>query len=234
MNPLEHRTKDPDYITRPYEKKDRDRIRQICCETGFLGEPIDAVFGDRDLFCDYLTRYYTDMEPESCWVGEKNGEVVGYLIACGRWRLNHWWGMWNNVRMAFKVSWRFLTGQYDAKTRKFLWWSMTRGWRETPPAPANSGHFHFNSLKGHRKMGIARDLMVNMLGEFRKRGVPRVYGQMVTYDRRRTQRVFEYIGLKVTSQKRITKYQDTVDKEMYLTTVVKELNDTEQEMKVES
>lgn len=223
MNPLEHRTRDPNFVTRPYEPRDRERVRWICCETGFLGEPIDAVFGDRDLFADYLTRYYTDWEPESCWVGEKNGEVVGYLIACGRWKLNGWWSVVNGARMACKAAWRLLAGCYDAKTRKFLWWSLTRGWRETPSAPAESGHFHFNSLKGHRKMGIARDLMVTMIEEFRKRGVPRVYGQMVTYETRRTNKVFEYLGLKVVSQKRITKYQDTVDKEMYLTTVVREL-----------
>jgi len=223
MRPLEQRTKNPDYITRPYQKRDREHIRRICCETGFLGEPIDAAFGDRDLFADYLTRYYTDIEPESCWVGEKNGVVVGYLIASKRWRLNRWWGLWNGLRLALKAGWRFLCGRYDAKTRKFLGWILTRGWREIPWAPADAAHFHFNSLKGHRKMGIARDLLITMLDDLKKHGIPRVFGQMITYDHRRTARVYEYIGWKVVDKKRVSKYDGVMNKELYLTTVVKDL-----------
>lgn len=223
MRPLEQRTRAPDYITRPYARRDRERIRQICCETGYLGEPIDTVFSDRDLFADYLTRYYTDVEPESAWVGEKDGVVVGYLLGCKRWHLNRWWGVWNLVRLAGKAGWRFLQGRYDARSRKFLWWTLTRGRRETPPAPAASAHFHFNSLKGHRRMGIARDLLVTLLEDLRKQGVRRVYGQMATYDNRRTERVYEYMGWKVLGKTRVTKYADVLDRELYLTTVLKEL-----------
>ncbi|MBI4025554.1 MAG: GNAT family N-acetyltransferase [Verrucomicrobia bacterium] len=225
MRPLERRTPNPDFITRPYEKRDRAVIRRICCETGFLGDPIDSVFSDRDLFADYLTRYYTDVEPESCWVGEKDGAVVTYLIGCGRWRLHRWWSVWNGLRMAAKAASRFVRGRYDAKDRKFLGWVLTRGWRETPWAPAQAAHFHFNSLKEHRKMGIARDLLMTLFEEMKKRGVRRVYGQMITYNTRRTEKVYEYLGWKVADKKRVTKYDGVLDKEMYLTTVVRELED---------
>ena len=224
MRPLDHRTPNPDYITRPYEKRDREQVRHICCETGFLGEPIDAAFGDRDLFADYLTRYYTDIEPESALVGEKGGKVVTYLLCCKHWQLNRWWNVWNGIRMAIKAGWRFLCGRYDTKSRKFLKWVITRGWRETPWAPPHAAHFHFNSLKGHRKMGIARDLVVTMMENLQKHKVRRVYGQMITYDNRRTERVYEYIGWKVVGKKQVTKYKDLMDRKMYLTTVVRELD----------
>jgi hypothetical protein len=224
MKPLERRTTDPDYVTRPYNQKDREQIRQICCETGFLGEPIDAVFSDRDLFADYLTRYYTDIEPESSWVGEKDGKVVTYLLSCKRWQLNRWWGVWNGMRLAAKAGYRFFSGQYDAKSRKFLKWILMRGWRESPWAPAGSAHFHFNSLKGHRKMGIARDLVVTMLEDLKKHKVPRVFGQMITYESRRTEKLYEYLGWKVVDKKRVTKYENTLDKDLYLTTITKDLS----------
>ena len=49
---------------------DREAVRQLCCDTGFLGQPIDPVFEDRELFANYLTRYYTDAEPEAAFVVE--------------------------------------------------------------------------------------------------------------------------------------------------------------------
>lgn len=64
-----------DVFIRPYEPRDRDGVRRLCCETGFLGKPIDPVFEDRELFADYLTRYYTDCEPESCFMAEHEREV---------------------------------------------------------------------------------------------------------------------------------------------------------------
>lgn len=222
MKPLAHRTQNPDFLIRPYESRDRKQIRHICCETGFLGTPIDSVFGDRDLFADYLTRYYTDVEPESTWVGEKDGVVVGYLTACGRWNLHRCWSVWNNLRMAFKAGWRFISGQYDRKDRKFLTWILTKGCRESPRVPARAGHFHFNSLEGHRKIGIARDLVITFFNEFQKRGVSRIYGQIVSYDNRRTDRVYEYLGMKVMDKRLVTKYKDRLDKNIYLTTVLKE------------
>ncbi len=223
MRPLERRTKDPDYLIRPYEKRDREDIRNICCETGFLGNPIDPIFCDRNLFADYLTRYYTDIEPESSWVGEKDGVVVGYLLSCKRWHLYRWWGRWNLARLICKGGWRFFCGHYNARARKFLWWILKRSWRELPWVPSRAAHFHFNSLKGYRKMGIARDLVVTLLEDLRKHRVRCLFGQMVTYDHRRTDRLFEYFGMKVVNKKRISKYDDILGKELYLATIVKEV-----------
>ena len=53
---------------RPYRADDREGVRRVCADTGFLGTPIDPVFEDRELFADYLTSYYTDREPESTLV----------------------------------------------------------------------------------------------------------------------------------------------------------------------
>src|SRR5277367_801657 len=70
----------PERLIRPYRPEDRAILRAICADTGFLGQPIDPVFEDRELFADYLTSYYTDAEPESTFVCELDGEVKGYLM----------------------------------------------------------------------------------------------------------------------------------------------------------
>ena len=36
-------------LIRRYTAADREVVRRLCCETGFLGQPIDPVFEDREL-----------------------------------------------------------------------------------------------------------------------------------------------------------------------------------------
>ena len=80
-------TKDNSFVIRNYRPSDREAVRALCCSTGFLGEPIDPVYEDRELFADFLTTYYTDHEPESSFVLEVNGEICG-LTPAGRFETN--------------------------------------------------------------------------------------------------------------------------------------------------
>jgi hypothetical protein len=68
------------FIIRSYRPSDREAVRKLCCDTGFLGDPIDPVYEDRELFADFLTSYYTDHEQESCFLLEVDGEISGYLL----------------------------------------------------------------------------------------------------------------------------------------------------------
>ncbi len=70
------------FVVRSYQPADRDAIRDLCCHTGFLGQPIDPVFEDRDLFADFLTDYYLTREPDSALVVTIDGIVKGYLLGC--------------------------------------------------------------------------------------------------------------------------------------------------------
>ena len=71
-----------EFEIRAYQPADREAIRRICFETGYMGEPIDWLWRDRESFADLITRYYTDREPESILVATRHGEVVGYLTGC--------------------------------------------------------------------------------------------------------------------------------------------------------
>jgi hypothetical protein len=64
---------------RKYEPGDRQAVRNIFFDTAFLGEPADAFFSDKEIICDALTAYYTDYEPESCFVAVADSKVVGCL-----------------------------------------------------------------------------------------------------------------------------------------------------------
>lgn len=67
-------------IIRQYLKDDRDYVRQIAWDTSFIGNPADPIFEDKDVLTDFLTAYFTDCEPESCFVAESGKKVIGYLI----------------------------------------------------------------------------------------------------------------------------------------------------------
>lgn len=224
MRPLDRTTVNPDFLVRPYEAGDREAVRRLCCDTGFLGHPIDPIFSDRELFADYLTRYYTDVEPESSWVGVKEGRVVAYLLCGTRWRRYAWWSAGNAARLAARGLAKLCAGRYDAASRRFIRWILWRGWRESPYAPPRSAHMHFNALPEHRRIRIVADLVINMLEMLRRRGVPRVYGQIAGYEHRRTDRLYEYLGWKVVDKREITKYRGLIQERIHLCTVVKDLS----------
>jgi GNAT superfamily N-acetyltransferase len=68
------------FFIRKFKPVDRDSVRDIAWETAFLGEPADFFFSGKDILADFLTLYFTDYEPDSCFVAESGGRVVGYLI----------------------------------------------------------------------------------------------------------------------------------------------------------
>ena len=67
---------------RVYQPEDRHSVRDICLYTAFRNMGTNSLFEDRELSADYWTLYYTDYEPESIWIAELDGSVVGYCFGC--------------------------------------------------------------------------------------------------------------------------------------------------------
>jgi hypothetical protein len=209
------------YAIRNYRSSDREAVRGLCCQTGFLGEPIDPVYEDRELFADFLTTYYTDHEPESSFVLEMEGEIVGYLLGCRRPLWNQLYSLYQNVVLFLRALSRYF--RYNGRSRRFIRWTLVHGWREVPAAPRRTPHFHINLLPSARKISTTRALMSAYLSYLYKRGEKRVYGQMVTFESRRGERMFERYGFKVLNRAEITKYKAYYPESVYLSTVVKNL-----------
>ena len=211
---------------RAYRADDRDIVRSICADTGFLGQPIDPVFEDRDLFADYLTSYYTDIEPDATLVCEIDGQIKGYLMGCRRPLLHQAYQALANLRVAGCAVYRSYRRPYGTASRQFLWWVALNAWREVPAAPRLTPHFHINLLPDARRLGVTR-LMIPLMQVFfeyvHARGHRLVYGQMVTYETRR-QGVFERYGFCVTDRVEVTKYRRLYPGRVFLSTVVKDLS----------
>ena len=206
---------------RRYQPSDREAVRRLCCETGSLGNPIDPVFEDRELFADYLTRYYTDAEPESAFVVVVNGEVRGYLLGSRRPFRQQFFNFFNNIRLFLKGVFRY--PGYSEASKKFVRWIFTQAWKEVPAAPRRTAHFHFNVLPDARQLANTRALTEAYFDHLRAHGEKRVYGQVVVFEDRRGAAVFERYGYKVLNKKEITKYREVNAGKVYLCTVLKEL-----------
>jgi ribosomal protein S18 acetylase RimI-like enzyme len=212
-------------VIRSYRASDRAAVRQLCCQTGFLGEPIDPVYEDHELFADFLTTYYTDHEPESSFVLELGGELCGYLLGSRRPLLNQLYSFQQNLVLGFRALLRYR--RYNDRSRRFVLWILSHGWREVPAAPRRTPHFHINLLPEARKMSTTRALMSAYLSYLYRCGEKRVYGQIVTFSSRRGEKMFERYGFRVMNRAEITKYKAFYPESVYLSTVIKNLETAE-------
>jgi ribosomal protein S18 acetylase RimI-like enzyme len=213
------------FVIRSYRASDRAAVRKLCCQTGFLGEPIDPIYQDRELFADFLTTYYTDHEPESSFVLELEGEICGYLLGSRRPLLNQLYAFQQNLVLGFRALLRYRL--YNEPSRRFVRWVLSHGWREVPAAPRRTPHFHINLLPEARKMSTTRSLMSAYLSYLYRSGERHVYGQIVTFSSRRGEKMFERYGFRVMNRAEITKYKAFYPESVYLSTVIKNLETAE-------
>jgi ribosomal protein S18 acetylase RimI-like enzyme len=211
------------FLVRFYEPRDRLALRAICADTGFLGSPIDSVFEDRELFADYLTSYYTDIEPESTVVLEISGRIMGYVMASTQPGLHAVYENLNNLRLAALGLWRWWARPYSAATRGYVRWILTRARAETPAAPPDTPHFHFNVLPEARKVAHTRAMVDLLFAELVRRGERAIYAQMVAYENRRGDRMFERYGFRKLSEIEVTKYRNHYPGRIFLYTIYKDL-----------
>jgi hypothetical protein len=213
------------FTIRSYRASDRAAVRQLCCQTGFLGEPIDPVYEDHELFADFLTTYYTDKEPESSFVLDVEGEIRGYLLGSRKPLRNQFHSFRQNLWLFLRALWRYQ--RYNQRSRRFIRWMISHGWREVPAAPRRTPHFHVNLLPDARKVSTTRALISAYLSYLYRCGEKRVYGQIVTFESRRGEKMFERYGFRVMNRAEITKYKAFYPESVYLSTVIKNLETAE-------
>ncbi len=208
---------------RPYLPSDRQAVRDICCETGFMGNPIDPVYKDREAFADFFTIYYTDVEPENALVAVDGDRVVGYLLGCLHFHSVNRRTLWLILSQTVpKILLRILTGQYNWASIKFLSWFLTKASGETPQTVPDAAHFHINMYSEYRTGYTGRRLIIPFVNRVAELGIKGVYGQMQVYEDRRSEKVFERYGFKFIDRKQVTKFKDYYDKPVYVATIYNE------------
>jgi hypothetical protein len=216
------------FVVRRYTRNDRAAVRQICCETGFLGQPIDRVFEDRDLFADFFTDYYLRWEPEAAFVVTVDDSVTGFLLGC-RYPLRHQlFSIAQGLPLAAKGLLRYRG--YTPATRRYLWWILRNARNEVPPAPRRIGHFHVNFLPQARGIAVFRATLEAFLRFLAEQGVAQISAQMVTFDDRRGFALLERYGFRVLNRSRITKFKEFTNEAVYLSTILRDLSPDDDRM----
>jgi hypothetical protein len=196
---------------RSYVESDRAAIRRLCCDTGFLGGPIDTVFQDRELFADLFTGAYLKHEPEWALVAEAEGRVVGYLLG-SMCRHFDWVLMRSGLPVASKMFCKLLTGRYAGHPRsgRFVRWLLTAGYQEQPRHPAQAAHLHFDLERGYRGRGIIQRFWGMYEEKLRGAGVKRCYGIFFSHPQRHPESVYSRYGFTVFDRKRTTLFEPEI------------------------
>jgi hypothetical protein len=216
------------FVVRRYDRTDRTAVRQVCCDTGFLGRPIDPVFEDRDLFADFFTDYYLRCEPDAAFVVTVDDAVVGFILGC-RYPFRHQlFSVAQSVVLASKILLRY--PRYKPETKRYLWWVLRNARREVPPAPRRIGHFHVNFLPQVKSIAAFREILEKFLRFLADQRVAQISAQMVTYDDRRGFSLLERYGFRVLNRSEITKFKEFSNQKVYLSTIVRDLNPADHRM----
>jgi len=214
---------EPRRVIRPYRPEDRETVRAICANTGFLSKPIDPVFEDRELFADYLTRYYTDIEPESTYVCELDGVVKGYIMGSRFPKRKSFYEVWLFPTLLARGLWRYFTRPYKPSTRQYIRWIIAKARKENPFTPPDIPHLHFNLLPEVRNVAHSREMIDTYFKYLIDHGEKQVYAQVVAYETRRAGRMFAKYGFRVIDEREVTKFRDYYPKKIYLFTILKDL-----------
>lgn len=165
-------------IIRPFKIEDRAAVRDIAYRTAFRSRGESLFPGLSEPLADFLTLYYTDWEPGSIWVLEKQRRVTGYLLGCTDTP--------RYIRlMSGKIIPRILcsmplyllrSGTNDT-TRRVIKWFLLHSWREIPSVPVREfpAHLHFNLLPGSYGLMYASRLLLAFLERLNELGMPTVH-----------------------------------------------------------
>jgi hypothetical protein len=198
-------------LIRRYQESDREAVRWICCETGFLGQPIDAIYRDRELFADLITNPYLDYEPEWALVAESDHQVVGYLLGSVTPHFNRTL-MLSGFQTACKMLTRLLTYRYSEHPRseQFVRWVLTKGLMEQPRHPDGAAHLHLNLEKAYRLGRVALRLWLNYEEMLRWAGLDHYYAEFFSCPQRHPEHVYARYGFTVFDRSETTIFQPEI------------------------
>lgn len=212
-------------IVRQYREKDREGVRRICCETGFLGHPIDPIYQDRELFADLFTKPYLDHEPEWTLVVESGGRIAGYLTGSVRSSFNRTL-MLCGFQTACKMLRRLLAGNYSLHPRseQFVRWVLVKGLAEQPKHPENAGHLHMNLERPLRWGWAARRLLSMYENMLYAAEIDHYYVKFFSCSQRNPERMYHRLRFEVYDRVPSTIFHPEISRAFYIVCAHKRLN----------
>lgn len=228
-----NRIGDIEVVVRKFQSKDRGRVRDIARNTGQKGNPTKTYFEDDEVVPIVFTDYFMDYEPESCFVAEVGGVVIGYLVATKDVR-RYYKVFWLKIipRLILRFAWKILTFQYRKKRSYMtLWWLLARSWREIPRVQMDRypARMHANLEPGYRN-GTGTKLLDTLLNHFEEVGVRGVHGIFVEPEenRRMSHWFRRRFGFKELAQSKFSLWEELTGQRWVFKLVVLDLSASDQ------
>jgi len=190
-------------VVRKYSPKDRAAVRKISVETAFSGEDCHNFISDGEILSDVLTLYYTEYEPDSCFVASSDGKTIGYIT--GAKNKKNMQRTFNAKIVPKLISKSITTGVlFEKRTFNFLFHlliSFFKGEFSTPDFSRDyPAALHININSGYRHRGIGAQLMLGFLDFLKTNGINGVHLATVSEN---AKGFFAKLGFTVLFEKRI-------------------------------
>ncbi|HEX7389719.1 MAG TPA: hypothetical protein VF286_06380 [Acidiphilium sp.] len=197
-----------EYSVRSYQPPDKESVREICCDSGFLGNPIDPIFCDREMFAALFVDPYLDYAGDWAFVAELDGRIIGYLTGAveARFLRQQTFGC---LRATQIVVARALRGCYRAhgRSRHFVRWLLTRAGLDRVHRPPYAPHMHFNVVKDYRGHTVGRTLWEAFEEKLIATGHNRYFGEVITSKPLLVERVYKRFNLSVYDKRRTSVFE---------------------------
>ncbi len=185
-------------IIRKYKSGDKPSIREIACNTAFMGEPVEKFFTGRIFIADFLTLYHTEYEPQSLFVAEKKGKVIGYLSGA---RSEKIMDLVFIIKVLPKVILKLIFKGYIFKKNNFLFilfniFSFLKGEFYTPAFIKKDypAILHINVDKDYRSSGVGEKLIATYLNYLKNE---KIKGVHLTTQSKKSFKFFEKAGFEI-------------------------------------
>ncbi|MFN7170592.1 MAG: GNAT family N-acetyltransferase [Candidatus Omnitrophota bacterium] len=186
-----------DIVIRAYRKEDRNPVREIAWKTAFMGESADIFFTDKKIVGDFLTSYFTDYEPQSCFVAESNGKVVGYIFGSqdvARFNRKFLLKIFPKILLKFFYRLSFLKRKNFLFIFRFLRSILKKEFLMPSFIKAYPANLHINIEKEFRNLGIGKVLLDSYLKHLQNNKVSGVHLATLS---ERAKKFFEREGFKL-------------------------------------
>lgn len=186
-----------------FEKKYAQAVRDVYCDTAFLGNPIDPIFIDRELFANLGVQSYINKEPENGRViVDSNDRVLGYAFASLD-PLMYLKNIPMFINTLFEINLRKTRGLYDnhERSKKFADWVLKKSWMQLVRSPYNSGigHCHLRKeVRGSMLIELQRKAKELCIENGKK-----VYSlQVLSHSKKQNEKIYKRFGFQELRRKK--------------------------------
>lgn len=169
-------------LIREYLQEDRDSIIDICCKTGYMGEPVEEYFDDSYLFGLLFCLYYVDYEPENCFVavdGTKN-QVIGYILSSFNSELQEMNFREKMIKKIYRRVFLYTIWRYHKSFRAIRY--MQKVFEKIPENENKDdikiqypAHLHIDILSEYQRQGIGSKLILKLENHLKKNQIKGVH-----------------------------------------------------------